>query len=149
LTSVDYYGETTPNNFGVLWNGSTLYAQTDVGVFGWTNLQFVVPATAARTTLEFEFNNVPAGFGLDDVSVEPAPAPVLQSATLTSGVITFTWSGIAGLSYQVQSASSLSNPNWTNVAAAVTAAGELMSLSEPVSASLSQQFYRAILLPSP
>ena len=72
-------------------------------------------------------------FGLDDVSVETVPAPVFQSVTLTGGTITLTWSGIANLSYQVQSASNLSNPNWTNVGGAVTAAGDLVSASEPVS----------------
>jgi hypothetical protein len=145
LTSVAYEGSTTPNNFVARWNGSMLYAQTNLGAFGWTNLQFVVPATAAGTTLEFDFNNVPGAFGLDDVKVESVPAPILQSVTLTGGVITFTWSGVAGLSYQVQSASDLSNPEWTNVAAAVTATGDLVSASEPVSTA-SQEFYRVILL---
>jgi hypothetical protein len=148
LTSVAYEGETTPNDFAARWNGATLYAQTNLDAFGWTNLQFVVPATAASTTLEFDFNNVPAAFGLDDVRVETIPAPVLQSVTLTGGMITFTWSGMANLSYQVQSASSLSKPNWTNVGAAVTAAGDIVSASEPMSKA-SQQFYRVILLPAP
>jgi subtilase family serine protease len=148
LTSVAYQGATTPNDFAVIWNGSTLYAQTNLDAFGWTNLQFVVPATATSTTLEFDFDNVPAGFGLDDVKVEAVPAPVLQSVTLTGSILTFTWSGIANLSYQVQSASDLSNPNWTNVAGAVTAPGDFVRASEPISKA-SQQFYRVILLPAP
>jgi hypothetical protein len=148
LTSFDYQGSTIPNDFSVKWNGSALYAQTNLGAFGWTNLQFVVPATAASTTPEFDFSNVQAAFGFDDVSVEPAPAPVLQSATLTGSIITLTWSGLAGLSYQVQSAGNLSSPNWTNVAAAITAAGNVVSATEPVSAG-SHQFYRVELLPTP
>jgi subtilase family serine protease len=148
LTSVAYQGATTPNDFAARWNGSTLYAQTNLDVFGWTNLQFVVPATTASTTLEFDFDNVPAGFGLDDVSVETAPAPVLQSVTLTGGVLTLTWSAVANLSYQVQSASDLGNPLWTNVAAALIAPGGLVTASEPIGAA-AQQFYRVILLPAP
>ena len=148
LTSVAYYGATTPNRFAARWNGSALYAQTNLDAFGWTNLQFVVPASAASTTLEFDFNNSPAGFGLDDVRVETVPAPVLQSVTLTGGILTFAWSGIASLSYQVQSAGSLSTPTWTNVGAAVTASGAVVSASEPMGAA-SQQFYRVILLPPP
>ncbi len=148
LTSIAYYGATTPNYFVASWDGSTLYAQTNLGAFAWTNLQFIVPATAASTTLEFDFDNVPAAFGLDDVTVETVPAPVLQSATLTGSLITFTWTGIANYSYQIQSASNLSNPNWTNLDAAVTAPGNLVSASEPVSTA-SQQFYRVILLPAP
>jgi hypothetical protein len=149
LTSVaDSSGATTPNSFAARWNGSTLYEQTDLDVFGWTNLQFVVPATAASTTLEFDFDNVPAGFGLDDVSVGTVPAPALQSATLTGGSIMFTWSGIANVSYQVQATGDLSNPSWTNVAAAVIAPGNIVSVSEPIGAT-SQQFYRVIQLPAP
>ncbi|MGD0410376.1 MAG: protease pro-enzyme activation domain-containing protein [Verrucomicrobiota bacterium] len=149
LTSFAYQGSTIPNDFAVKWNGVTLYAQTNLDAFGWTNLQFVVPATADRTTLEFDFSNVQSAFGFDDVSVQTAPAPVLQSVTLADGVLTFTWSGMAGLSYQVQSAGNLSNPNWTNVGAAVTAAGDLVSASESFSKASPQQFYRVALLPSP
>jgi hypothetical protein len=149
LTSVaDSSGATTPNSFAARWNGSTLYDQANLDAFGWTNLQFVVSATASRTTLEFEFNNVPAGFGLDDVMVENGPAPLLQTATMAGGIINFTWSGIANVSYQIQSASSLSNPNWTNVTVAVTGPGNLVTASEPISAA-SQQFYRVIMLPAP
>jgi len=138
---------TTPNEFAAIWNDSTLYAQTTLNAFGWTNLQFVVPATTSSTTLEFDFNNVPGAFGLDDVTVEPVPAPVFQSAALTGGTINLTWSSFPGVSYQVQSAGSLSNPNWTNVAKLI-ATGNLASTSEPVG-SAPMQFYRVILLPAP
>jgi subtilase family serine protease len=147
LTSVAYQGSTTPNDFAVKWNGSTLYAQTNLGVFGWTNFQYVVPAIATSTTLEFDFDNVPAAFGLDDVSVEIPPAPAFQSATITGGVITFTWNGIPNLSYQIQSSSSLSPPDWTNVTT-ITASSNLVSVSEPVSAA-AQQFYRVTLILPP
>jgi subtilase family serine protease len=148
LTSVAYYGTTSPNYFGASWNGSTLYAQTNLGAFGWTNLQFIVPSTEKIGVLEFDFANDPAGFGLDDISVETVPAPALQSVTYTDGSLTLTWNALANFSYQVQSATNLSNPHWTNVAASVIAAGDLMSASEPIS-SASQQFYRVVLLPAP
>jgi len=147
LTSVAYEGATTPSDFSAHWNDTTLYTQTNLDAFAWTNLQFVVPAAATRTTLEFDFNNVPAGFGLDDVRVEAMPAPVLQSVTLTGSTITLTWSGIANRSYQVQAASDLGNPKWANVGAAVTASSGLVSATEPVSTA-SWQFYRVVLLPA-
>ncbi len=148
LTCVpDSSGTTTNNLFDAKWNGSTLYAQTNLEAFGWTNLQFVVPATTASTTLEFDFNNVPGAFGLDDVTVEPVPAPVFQSVALMGGTINLTWSSVANVSYQVQSAGSLSNPTWTNVVK-VTAAGNLTSTLQPVG-SARQQFYRVTLLPAP
>jgi len=150
LTSIAFQGSTIPNDFAVKWNGSTLYAQTDLGAFAWNNMLFVVPATKHSTTLEFDFSNVQSAFGFDDVSVQPAPAPVLRSVNITNGTVLLTWSGIAGLSYQVQSAASLSNPDWTNLGAAVTAPGDLMSASESVAmGAASQRFYRVILLPAP
>jgi hypothetical protein len=147
LTCVPYQGTTTPNDFIARWNGSTLYAQTNLGAFGWTNLQFVAPATTTTTTLEFDFNNVPGAFGLDDVTVEPVPAPVFQSVALAGGTINLTWSSVPNVSYQVQSAGSLSNPAWTNVVK-VTAAGNLTSTLQPVGPAR-QQFYQVILLPAP
>ena len=147
LTSVPSNGVTIPNNFAATWNGSTLYAQTNLGAFGWTNLQYVVPATRALTTLEFDFYNYWAGFGLDDVSVAPAPAPAFQSVSMTQSNITLTWSGVANLTYRLQSASDLSRPNWTNVAA-VSGSGGLVSASVPLGGA-SHQFYRVILLSSP
>jgi subtilase family serine protease len=148
LTSVPYQGETTPNDFAVSWNGSTLYAQTNLDAFGWTNLQFGVTATAASATLEFDFNNVPGAFGLDEVIVETMPAPIVQAATLIGGSIAFTWNGIPGRSYQIQSTSDLSNPDWTNAGQPVPATGNTVSVSEPMGTG-SQQFYRVILLSSP
>jgi hypothetical protein len=148
LTCVpDDQGATIPSSFTAKWNGSTLYARANLGAFGWTNLQFVAPATTTSTTLEFDFNNVPGAFGLDDVAVEPVPAPVFQSAALTGGTVDLTWSSVPNVSYQVQSAGSLSNPTWTNVVK-VTAAGNLTSTLQPVG-SAPMQFYRVILLPAP
>jgi hypothetical protein len=150
LTSIAYQGSTVPNDFSVKWNGSTLYAQSDLGAFGWSHLQFVAPATTGSTTLEFDFSNGQSAFGFDDVSVQPAPAPALLSVNITNGTVSLTWSGIAGLSYQVQSATSLSNPDWTNVGAAVTAPGDLMGASESVAlGAASQRFYRVSLLLAP
>jgi len=148
LTCVpDSQGVTTNNEFIAKWNNSVLYAQTNLVAFGWANLQFVVPATTASTTLEFYFNNDPGAFGLDDVTVEPVPAPVFQSVALTGGTIHLTWSSVSNVTYQVQSAGGLSNPTWTNVVK-VTAAGNLTGTLQPVG-SARQQFYRVILLLAP
>src|SRR5208282_6521967 len=135
----DSQGVTTNNEFSAKWNNSVLYAQTNLGAFGWANLQFVAPATSTSTTLEFDFNNVPGAFGLDDVTVEPVSAPVFQSVALTGGTVNLTWSSVPNVSYQVQSAGSLSNPAWTNIVK-VTAAGNLTSTLQPVG-SAPMQFY--------
>jgi len=85
---------------------------------------------------------------LDDVSVETVPAPVFQSVTVADGAITLTWSGVPNLSYQIQSATSLSNPDWTNLDAPIIPTGNLVSASESVGTA-PQRFYRVILLPTP
>jgi len=149
LTSVpDDQGDTTPNGFSAEWNGSTLYANTNLPAFGWTNLQYVVSSTGTSGTLAFDFNNTPGAFGLDDVTVQTVPAPILQSVIPTNGNLTLTWNGVANVSYQIQSSTSLSNPNWTNVGAPIIATGGVVSASELMN-TMPQQFYRVILLTAP
>jgi uncharacterized repeat protein (TIGR03803 family) len=58
-----------PNQFLVSWNGTTLFDQTNIGVTGWTNMQYVVTATTTNSILEFGFRNDPNYFGLDDISL--------------------------------------------------------------------------------
>src|SRR5208282_5680069 len=58
LTSVpDNQGDTAPNGFAAKWNGSTLFMATNLPVFGWTNMQYVVSSAGTSGTLEFDFNN--------------------------------------------------------------------------------------------
>jgi hypothetical protein len=149
LSSVPYTdGSTTPSSFAALWNGSTLWSQTNLPAFGWTNLQFVVPATATHTTLEFDNNNVNAAFALDDVSVQTVPPPVFQSVSMSSSNLTFTWSAIANQSYQIQATGNLDNPNWTNVTAVLTASNNIVSTSAFLT-NAPQQFYRVKLMLPP
>jgi hypothetical protein len=148
LTSVSYQGKTTPNDFTARWNGSVLYGRTNLAAFGWTNLQYVVPATGSHTTIEFDFNNVPAAFALDDVLVEAVPPPVLQPVVMTPGAITLAWSSFSNLTYQVQATTNLGGTNWANVGSPITASNNTVTVSEPVG-STPRQFYRVVLLPSP
>ena len=147
LTCVpDSSGVTTNNQFIAKWNNSTLYARTNLNASGWTNLQFVVPATAARTTLKFDFNNDPGAFGLDDVTVQTVPGPVLNSAAVSSSQIAFSWSAFLNVSYQIQSTTNLSNSGWTNVGSPILATNNVINASLPVG-NASKQFYRVILAP--
>jgi subtilase family serine protease len=149
LTSAAYQGSTTPNSFAANWDGSALFFETNLPAFGWTNMQYTVTASGSSATLEFDFNNTPAAFGLDDVSVESvsSPVPNVQSASLGGGNISLTWSGETGYSYQLQSTASLANPDWTTVSGAIKANGNTIAASVPTNSG-SQQFYRVVLLPS-
>jgi len=147
LTCVpDSSGVTTNNQFIAKWNNSNLYSQNNLSAIGWTNLQFVVPATAASTAVEFDFNNDPGAFGLDDVSVQPVPGPILNSAAVANGKIAFSWSGFLNISYQIQATTNLSNSGWTNVGSPILATNNVISVSLSVGNS-PDQFYRVILSP--
>jgi hypothetical protein len=133
----------TPNAFSASWNGTSLVSLTDAGQFGWTNMQYVVTATGASAALEFDFRNDQNAFGLDDISVQPVLAPTLLNPTLNGGVLSLTWSTVAGLAYQVQYKEQLGPPAWTNLRPAVTAVGGTLTATDAATAP--QRFYRIIL----
>lgn len=61
----------TPNEFTVSWNGTNLFDGVNLGVIGWTNLQFIVNAPATGSLLQIGARNDLSHFGLDDISVIP------------------------------------------------------------------------------
>jgi hypothetical protein len=134
----------TPNQFEVAWNGSTLFDQANMPVFSYANLQYVVWATNASTTLEFAAQNNNDYFGLDDVSVTPIPPAVFQSALSAGGSITLIWSAVPGATYQLQYATDLSLLNWTNLGSPITAVGASIATSD-VQPADPQRFYRVVL----
>ncbi len=146
LTSIAANGITTPNQFNASWNGATLYSQSDLPAFGWTYMQYIAPATGPNTTLQFGFEDDPAGLGLDDITVQAIPAPDIQSVTEDAGTISFTWGALPGLSYQVQYTADLGSPNWTNLGGALSATTGTLSASDS-NPSDSQRFYRVVLIP--
>ena len=147
LTCVpDAQGMTTNNEFLAKWNNSALYAQTNLNASGWTNLQFVVPATTTSTTLEFDFNNDPGAFGLDDVTVEPVPAPVLNTAAVSDGNITFSWNAFLNVSYDIQSTTNLDGAGWTQFSNSILATNTVMNVSIPIG-DAREGFYRVTISP--
>lgn len=141
----------TPNQFEVLWNGKTLYNQSNIPIIPWTNLQFIVTATAASTVLEFEFEDSPYFLGLDDVSVIPITAPVFKLAQLVpanGANFSLSWGAIAGLSYQVQYSTNLLQTNWINLGGPVIAATNSLTFSDTNALLNSpRRFYRLLVLP--
>ncbi len=140
----------TPNRFQASWNGTTLFDKSNIGAFGWTNLQFKVTATTTSTALQFGFQNDNNAFGLDDISVQGVSAPVAASApelltvSEANGVITFTWSAVPGSTYQIQSATTLVPADWSNFGAPATATASTVTASDTVT-SAPQRWYRVVL----
>ena len=146
LTCVpDDQGVTTNNQFIAKWNNSALYAQTNLNAFGWTNLQFVAPATTTRTTLEFDFNNDPGAFGLDDVTVEPVPQPVLSGVAVRAGNVTLSWNAFMNVSYVLQSTTNLNRSSWANLGT-ILATNTVMNVSMPTGGAAAK-LYRVAISP--
>jgi len=59
------------NFFAVLWGGVPVYATTNAGAFGWTQISLNLPASRLDEFLEFECTDAFDYYGLDDVSVAP------------------------------------------------------------------------------
>ena len=147
LTSVaDNQGATTPNGFVAKWNGSTLFTGANLPAFGWTNMQFIVPASGASGTLEFDFNNTPGAFGLDDVTVQTVPGPILSSTAVTNGNMNFSWNAVVNNSYLIQSTADLGGSGWTNVGNVIVATNTVMNIAIPIGTA-PEGFYRVIMSP--
>jgi hypothetical protein len=147
LTGVpDGQGETAPNGFAATWNGTALFMGTNLPAFGWTNLQYIVSSAGASGTLEFDFNNTPGAFGLDDVTVQTVPRPVLNSVVASNGNIAFSWNAFVNQSYLVQSTAALGGSGWTDVGSPIVATNQVMNVSLPID-NASARFYRVILSP--
>ncbi len=134
-----------PNQFRATWNGSVIFDKSNLGRLAWTNLQFVVPAVGASSVLSFGFRNDQEAFGLDDITVQPLPSPVLGSVTLANNGITLIWTAVAGLRYQVQYAADLNSLNWADLGTPVTAVADSASASFGTTPE-SQRFYRVAVV---
>jgi hypothetical protein len=146
LQSADLGSGTTPNQFIVQWNGSTLTNIVNAGVFDWRNMDYVVVAAEANTVLEFTSRNDPGTFALDDVSVVPIPLPSVQSILATKGVVNLTWTTMAGLAYQIQYKTNLTSATWINLGSPTKATSGTMSASDFIGPG-STRFYRIELVP--
>jgi len=83
------------NEFSAAWNGSTLYDQTSLPAFGWSNYVFAVTATNTSMVLRFGYRNDPSYFGLDDISVTPLCAGLTFDTLAAAAVPT----GYGGLNW--------------------------------------------------
>ena len=75
---------------------------------------------------------------------QSAAAPVISDPLIANGNITITWSSIAGLTYRVQSATSLKSPVWTDEPGDVTATGPSCSKTLPKTAGSLSTYYRVL-----
>jgi len=146
LTNPDIGGGTSPNEFVVIWNGTTLLDQVNVPTLNhWSNTLFRVTATGASSVLTFGARNDNANFGLDDVTLTVIPVLAFQSIQVANNTITLTWSTQRSQTYQVQYTSNLGQPVWNNLGVALTAGGTSASTTDTPTGT--QRYYRVVQLP--
>jgi len=75
----------------------------------------------------------------------PLPA-VFQTAAFSNDVFAFSWSSVAGQTYQIQNNPDLASTNWTDLGGPILATNGV-TWSSDLEPSDSQRFYRAVLLP--
>ena len=136
----------TPNEFQVAWNGATLFDQTSMGQFGWTNLQFVVTARGSSSALRFGARNDQNAFALDDISLQAVRSPILGSATIGSGGFHLQWAGFPGVAYQVQYSGDLGSATWTDLGRTTAANNGIATATDPT-VTAPGRFYRVVLAP--
>jgi hypothetical protein len=79
----------TPSDFSATFGNDTLFSQSDLPFFEWTEFTYTAVAQSASTVLKFGFRDDPGFLSLDDVSVSSiseAPEPC-----------TWQFAGVAGL----------------------------------------------------
>jgi hypothetical protein len=131
--------------FSVAWDGGTIFDQTNFSGYGWTNMQFTLPATNTSTVLSFGFRNDPAFYGFDDVSVM-AEKPVLLQPTQRGGLQTFFWNAIVGGNYQVQYTTNLNNTNWISLGGTIAATNVIMTTTNAALTN-GAEYFRVLLVP--
>jgi hypothetical protein len=138
----------TPNQFLVNWitspaNTNTLISQANLGVFGWTNEQFVVVSTETNSILQFGFRQGPQYFGLDDVSLVPVPTPVLTAVAAVNGTMALSWVAFPGLKYQVQFTTNFTQSGWIDLGSPITASNAVGAAIISIGTDW-QRFYRVL-----
>lgn len=155
-------GNSSPNEFSVLWEGNTIYDRVDIPFTNWMNLQFTVTATANGSHLQFGFRDDPFYLGLDDVTVKPVPAPLFRSLAQNqaassgnnvAGLVQpaseqhFNFAVTAGYNYQIQWKTNLAQSEWIDFGAPIRAANDTLIFSDSNTAGFPQKFYRLKLVP--
>jgi hypothetical protein len=144
---LDYTSQlTTPNDFKVAWNGNVLLDKTNLTATTWTNIQLTVTATTNISTLQFEYLDGYAYFGLDDVSVSPAAQLSIAGLSVSGADLVLNATGaLSGRTYHLLTGANLTEPlnQWTSVAASVAGADGNFSITSTnaVHMNLPQQFY--------
>jgi uncharacterized repeat protein (TIGR03803 family) len=128
----------------------TVYRITPDGVFTtvYTFSPYQPDSDNGRTDSGYFMQDADGNFygtGLDCIFRLSLPLqPMIQSVTKTNDTLAFSWSSVAGQTYQLQFTSDLSQTNWNDLGSPMTATNGVMSASDPIGEG--SRFYRVAIL---
>ena len=131
-----------------LLSAPTNAAISATGIITWTPATGTGGSTNVFTTVVTD-DGVPALSATNTFFVVikvPTPAPVIESITMTNGIVTLTWSAVAGELYRLQYQDSVTATNWIDLMPDVPAIGATASGTNDV-AGATQRYYRIWLVP--
>ena len=136
----------TNNEILVSWGGETPFDETNLSeIPGWTNLQFTVVATNSSTVLQFGSRDDNSYFGLDDISVVPAPLGIASVRLSGADLVLNGINGQSGATYYVLMSTNLAVPlsQWTPVATNTpgVSGNFTITVSNTVTTRTPQRFY--------
>jgi len=79
-------------------------------------------------------------------SVAPLPQPAIQSITISNGIVTITWTAVAGHSYAIERKDDLNSTNWIQLLPAASAIGPTATATDVVGDAI-QRLYRVVVHP--
>jgi len=133
------------------WSGtSTGYVTTIVSL----------PASVSGQTIQLRWRCVAdtggpsgAGWRIDSIGLtgngyvcSSDIAPLIQAVSMSNGLVTVTWSAVAGRTYRLQSKDLPTGTNWVDRPPEVSATGPTATVTNAVG-SATQQFYRVFRVP--
>jgi hypothetical protein len=71
--------------------------------------------------------------------------PDILAVNQSGNSLTFTWNAVSNQTYQIQTATNLTQTDWTTLGGAITATNSTSTISEPIGIN-AQQFYRVVVL---
>jgi uncharacterized repeat protein (TIGR03803 family) len=134
-----------PNEFLVSWNGNVLLDKTNLIAIGWTNIQFLVTATADTAVLQFGYRNDSSYFGLDDISVVRAQPDIASISLSGTNLVVDAIGGLSGRTYYLLMGTNITQPlsQWAPVATNVPGldGNFRITATNAVSPNARQRFY--------
>jgi hypothetical protein len=123
------------------------------GVISWTPNAGQGPSTNTITTVVTDYNpwavnaqHLSATNSFTVIVTGGSTMPVIQSISLTNGIVTIKWSAVSGQSYRLQYKGNLTDSVWSDATPDFTASGPIATGTNGVN-NATQRYYRIKLLP--